>query len=213
MNEKNKKLLGYYNYTVVLTYIGMLAAFYGIIRAIACDFRGSIFCLLVAGVCDMFDGLVASTKKNRSVSEKNFGIQIDSLSDLISFGVMPGIFVYMISGKIPAVGVISALFTLCALIRLAYFNILEEERQKTETTARKVYLGVPVTTIALILPAAYLVYGSGVWEQMMLFPVVLFVTSVGFIIPVNIKKAKTLGKILILLIGLAEFFGLIFFTH
>lgn len=212
MNEK-KKLLGYYNYTVILTYIGMLAAFYGIIRAIANDFRGAIFCLLVAGVCDMFDGMVASTKTDRSASEKNFGIQIDSLSDLISFGVMPGIFVYMITERITAVGVISALFTLCALIRLAYFNILEEERQKVETTCRKSYLGVPVTTIALILPAAYLVYGSGAWEQVMLFPVVLFVTAVGFIIPVHIKKAETLGKILMILIGLVEFLGLIFFAH
>lgn len=213
MSVKNKKLLGYYNYTVILTYIGMLAAFYGIIRAISCDFKGSIFCLLVAGVCDMFDGLVASTKKDRSVSEKNFGIQIDSLSDLISFGVMPGIFVYMISGKIMQVGVISALFTLCALIRLAYFNILEEERQKVETTARKAYLGVPVTNIALILPAAYLVYGSGLWEQVMIFPVVLFLTSVGFIIPVNVIKVKTLGKIVMMVLGLVELLGLFFFVH
>ncbi len=45
-----------------------------------------------------------------------------------------------------------ALFALCALIRLAYFNVLEEERQRQTTESRKSYLGVPVTAIA-VMPA------------------------------------------------------------
>lgn len=93
-----KKMLGYYDYTVVLTYCGMLSAFLGVLHAISEQYSEAIFCLMLAGICDMFDGAVASTKE-RTDREKVFGIQIDSLSDLISFGVFPGIFVYMISGK------------------------------------------------------------------------------------------------------------------
>lgn len=208
-----KKLLGYYDYTVVLTYMGMLAAFFGITNAIGMHFRASIFCLLIAGVCDMFDGLVASTKKNRTVNEKNFGIQIDSLSDLISFGVLPGIFTYMISDQNRTVGIVAALFTLCALIRLAYFNILEEERQRTTTESRKVYLGVPVTTIAMLLPASYLMYGSTLLSRYLIFPIVLCVTAVGFVLPIEIKKPKTVGKLVMIAIGLAEMAGMIFFAH
>ena len=47
------------------------------------------FFLLICGLCDAFDGKVASTKKNRTAIEKNYGIQIDSLSDLVAFGVLP----------------------------------------------------------------------------------------------------------------------------
>ena len=81
-----RKLIGYYDYTVILTYLGMLFAFSGILMVIGEDYWDAVFCLMLAGICDMFDGAVAATKV-RTDSEKRFGIQIDSLSDLISFGV------------------------------------------------------------------------------------------------------------------------------
>ena len=86
-----KGLLGYYNYTVVLTYIGMLTAFTGILMVLNKNFIAAVVCLLVSGVCDMFDGKVAATKE-RDHNEKCFGIQIDSLSDLVSFGIFPALF-------------------------------------------------------------------------------------------------------------------------
>ena len=49
---------------------------------------GMLF-LLFCGLCDAFDGKVARTKKNRTERMKKFGIQIDSLSDLVAFGVLP----------------------------------------------------------------------------------------------------------------------------
>ena len=101
-----KKLLGYYDYTVVLTYCGMLFAFCGILMSIGEHYLDAIICLLLAGVCDMFDGAVAATKE-RDERAKRFGIQIDSLSDLISFGVLPALFVYMLSGKDVVTGVIA----------------------------------------------------------------------------------------------------------
>ena len=48
-----------------------------------------VFCLMFCGFCDAFDGKVARTKKNRTEQEIKFGIQIDSLSDLVAFGVLP----------------------------------------------------------------------------------------------------------------------------
>ena len=57
-----KGLLGYYNYTVVLTYVGMLTAFMGILQVLNRNFSTAVVCLLVSGVCDMFDGKVAARK-------------------------------------------------------------------------------------------------------------------------------------------------------
>lgn len=205
-----KKLLGYYDYTVILTYCGMLLSFYGILRVISQNYWNAVLCLMFAGVCDMFDGVVASTK-NRTVSEKRFGIQIDSLSDLVSFGVLPAIFVYMISGKSVLVGLLSSLFVLCALIRLAYFNVLEEERQRQTTERRKSYLGVPVTTIAVFLPAVYLLYDYRLCKSVLCFPILLIAMGIGYLLPVEIKKPGIIGKIGILILGIFEALGMILF--
>ena len=92
-------MLGIYNYTVILTYLGMLSGFAGILFLLNGNVRGALICLMISGVCDMFDGKVASTKKDRTRSEKRFGIQIDSLSDLICFGVLPALIVYSVGRR------------------------------------------------------------------------------------------------------------------
>ena len=56
----------------------------------------ALLCLMFAGFCDMFDGKIASTMK-RTKQEKRFGIQIDSLSDLICFGALPALIVFHLS--------------------------------------------------------------------------------------------------------------------
>ena len=208
--KKERKLLGYYDYTVVLTYCGMLFSFSGLLWVMNRDYWDAALCLMLAGICDMFDGVVASTK-DRNECEKMFGIQIDSLSDLISFGVLPAIFVYMISGKNVFVGLLAALFVLCALIRLAYFNVLEEQRQKQTTESRKSYLGVPVTTIAVFLPAVYLLYDQGLCKGWIWFPLLLIVMGIGYLLPVEIKKPGIVGKAGILFLGIAEALGMILF--
>ncbi len=205
-----KKVLGYYDYTVILTYCGMLCAFCGILKVIAQDYRNALFCLMLAGICDAFDGTVASTK-DRTYSEKRFGIQIDSLSDLISFGVLPGIFVYMIAGKSLLMGIVSSLFVLCALIRLSYFNVIEEERQNRTSEGRKGFVGVPVTAVAILLPLVYLIYDHKVFKSSIGFPILLILLGAGFLSPIELKKPGVLGKIGIVLIGVAEAIGMAFF--
>ncbi len=197
----NRKPLGYYDYTVILTYCGMVSAFAGILRAVAQDYRGAVLFLILAGVCDMFDGAVASTKE-RDDREKRFGIQIDSLSDLISFGVLPGIFVCIISGGTIPVEIVAGLYVLCALIRLAYFNVLEEDRQKETTEKRKSYLGLPVTTIAVMLPLVYALHAYGVCRSMLWFPMLLLVMGTGFLLPVRIRKPDMAGRLCVVVLAL-----------
>lgn len=196
-----KKPLGYYDYTVILTYCGMACAFLGIQRVIRQDYRTSVICLMLAGICDMFDGAVAATKC-RDEREKRFGIQIDSLSDLISFGVLPGIFVYIIAGESVPVEIVTVLYVLCALIRLAYFNVLEEDRQKETTEKRKSYLGLPVTTIAILLPLVYAFHVYGICRSIFWFPVLLLVMGMCFLLPVEIKKPDMIGKLCVIVLAL-----------
>ena len=70
---KKIRLIGVYDYTVVLTYISLVITLVGISLAIEGSFRSAVFCLALSGLCDMFDGKIARSKKNRTDREKMFG--------------------------------------------------------------------------------------------------------------------------------------------
>lgn len=207
--NRSHKLLGYYNYTVVLTYIGMLTGFIGIVYAFEGSSMSAIVCLMVAGFCDMFDGTIASTMV-RTPQEKCFGIQIDSLSDLICFGVLPASIVYSLNAHNRAVLAVCALYVLCALIRLAYFNVDEQERQKTSSGHREIYFGLPVTLSALFLPLFFSILELRSAENSILLPAVLVIMAALFLIPFQTKKPKIIGKICVALCGVAEICLVIF---
>ena len=73
-------MLGVYDYTVVLTYISLMISIGGMMFSFNGHLHLAVLCLALSGLCDMFDGKIARTKKNRTEVEKRFGIQIDSLS-------------------------------------------------------------------------------------------------------------------------------------
>lgn len=200
---ENRKILGFYDYTVVLTYLGMVFAFAGIISSINEHFLHAVVCLMFAGICDMFDGTVASTKV-RTSEEKHFGIQIDSMCDLLSFGVLPAIFVYMFLGKSTSAAIISCAFVLAALIRLSFFNVQEFERQKNDAGPRKKYLGIPVTSIAILLPLLYLIIEKAAPGNRVFFTVLLLMLGAGFLSGIEISKPKHIGKILLIVVGVVE---------
>ena len=149
------KFIGFYNYTVVLTYASLVSAVIGMIQASKGSFSTAVICLLVSGLCDAFDGAVARTKKDRTEDEKAFGIQVDSLVDAISFGVAPAFLCYCMGVNGMVGQFILFCFCLCGVIRLAFFNVLETNRQKTEDGCTKSYRGLPITSSSIILPITY----------------------------------------------------------
>lgn len=218
-------MLGVYNYTVILTYIGMLFSFAGIHFVFSNSDRSfilALLCLMIAGIMDMFDGKVASTKKNRSDFEKLFGIQIDSMADIISYGVFPSLIVYKLAiGDIhyPVEHPIQARIAICicaiyllsALIRLSYFNVDEMERQTKTTESRHEYKGLPVTSVAIVLPVVFITsYFMGNARPPILPCLgLLLLMSILFITPFKMPKPALLGKIIMIIIGLLEFVMLI----
>ena len=150
------RFIGFYNYTVILTYLSVVSAVVSMILSHKAAFGGAMLCLFLSGFCDAFDGTVARSKKDRTEDEKAFGIQLDSLCDVISFGVTPAFACYCMGmNKIPGVAIL-CLYCICAVIRLAFFNVLEGRRQQMEGGCNKVYRGLPVTTAAVIFPLFYL---------------------------------------------------------
>ena len=149
-------MIGFYNYTVILTYLSLCSAVVGITQVFEGRERIAILCLLISGICDLFDGKVARHKKDRTDQEKLFGIQIDSLCDLVAFGVLPACIGYKLGFNYGLGLAAAVLIVLCGLIRLGYFNVKEEERQRNTAENRKEYQGVPITTSSIILPLLFL---------------------------------------------------------
>jgi len=147
-------MIGFYNYTVILTYMGFISGILGIIAAVNGNLTMAITALMFSGLCDMFDGKIASTKK-RNHDELTFGIQIDSLSDLVCFGVLPSIIGYSLGMNTVYYLPLLTLFPLAGLIRLAYFNVLETKKIKFFSKEPKEYLGLPITSTAFFLPLLY----------------------------------------------------------
>ena len=228
-------MIGFYDYTVLLTYFSLLSASVGIMVSLSGPTGGGypylgMFFLLFCGLCDAFDGKVASTKKKRSILEKNFGIQIDSLSDLVAFGVLPACIgeallrtspffqsVLHIDGSLWfSIGLrillhaILVLYVLAALIRLAYFNVTEEMRQKKEKGRRKMYVGLPVTSASLIFPAVLLLQYITSIDVTLLYFVVMMFTSVAFLLKFSLKKPGLKGILFMVFLGCIEFGLLIF---
>ena len=164
--KKERKLrlpfLGFYHYGVILTYLSVAAAIIGIYFSVGGNKEPNpeigVICLLISGLCDSFDGAVARTRKNRTKEDKMFGERIDSLSDLIAFGVAPTAIGFGMQINRWFFLPVFVLFILCALIRLAYFDVTEEIRMEDPNCGkRKYYEGLPVTNVAFILPIFYLI--------------------------------------------------------
>lgn len=185
-------MIGFYNYTVILTYLSLAFAMVGIHLSFNGLYQWAFICLIMCGICDTFDGMVARSKKDRSEEEKRFGIQIDSLCDLISFGVFPAILGYNVG--LSSVGwlAIEICYVLAAVIRLAYFNVTEETRQAKTSEKRKYYQGLPVTTSAFILPFAfslrYVIFGLDY-----LYGTLMLITGILFIVDFKVPKIKGKG--------------------
>ena len=222
-------MIGFYDYTVILTYLSLLSGASGIIvclNGIGHPYLGMFF-LLFSGLCDTFDGKVARSKKNRTSQEKLFGIQIDSLSDLVAFGVLPaciGIAMLRCSLQYTTqasihltrlqakpvffqviLTVIAAFYVLAAMIRLAYFNVLEEEDQNRDENGEKIYLGLPVTSAALIFPAVLLLHVFISADLTLLYFGVLIVMGFLFLSKIHIKKPQNKQIALMIFFGALEF--------
>lgn len=194
-------MIGFYDYTVVVTYISLISSIMGMFFAIDGKLPLAVFCLAFSGLCDMFDGKIARTKKNRTDDEKAFGIQIDSLCDIVCFGIFPIILGYQLGMcKIYSL-MILAFYGVAGVIRLAYFNVMEEKRQSETSENRKYYQGLPITSMSVIMPLLFMV--SVFFPGFRYFLVCLHIAMplVGFLFILNFRFRKPTNRELVILVA------------
>ena len=192
--------IGYYNYTVILTYISLFCSIAGMLFTVNGWYKMAVLCLALSGLCDMFDGKIARRKTDRTDDEKCFGIQIDSLCDVVCFGVFPAMICYCLGmNHIPGV-IILCLYCVASVIRLGYFNVMEEKRQNETSELRHYYQGLPITSMAIILPFLYLLRRGCGKNFLLVIHVAVVVVGVLFISDFKVKKPQ--NPMVILLVAL-----------
>ncbi len=187
-------MVGFYNYTVIMTYFGVVSAVLGIGLAMYGHTSMAVVCLMVSGFCDLFDGSIARTRE-RTEDEKKFGIQIDSLADLICFGVLPVAIGFSIGLTHWYEAAALVVYVLAALIRLAYYNVTEEELEFCENTKRVYYDGLPVTTVAILIPMIYTLRPVMKSGFLLLYALCLLVTAIAFLAKIKVRKLGMKGMI------------------
>ncbi len=131
---------GIYVLPSFLTSLSMLAGFYSIVATLNGDFVNAAWAILVAGIFDGLDGRVARITH----STTRFGVEYDSLSDLVSFGIAPGVMMYWWALKpLGRLGWLAGfLYVACGAIRLARFNV------QINTVESKYFQGLPIPAAA-----------------------------------------------------------------
>ena len=181
-------IIGYYNKSIILTFIGLFSTIFGIKFAINEDVYLSLVCLLISGICDTFDGTIARCVK-RNNKEKEYGVQLDSLVDVVCFGLFPIIICYSLGYKTFFNILIYCIYIFCGVTRLAYFNVDAEND--------KYFKGLPITMSSFILAIIILIT-----TNQLVVMLSLLLLSVLFIVNIKIPKSSFKLKLVYLFIGL-----------
>ncbi len=141
---------GIYILPNLITLLSMFAGFYSIIASLNFDYERAAWAILIASVFDVLDGWVARMTHTTT----RFGIEIDSLSDVISFGVAPAVLAYTWTlSSFGKLGWLGAFFLVaCSALRLARFNVQMGGAEK------KHFTGLPTPAAALMIATTVVAY-------------------------------------------------------
>lgn len=148
--------IGVYNIPNAVTLLGLMLSLMSCFLSYNNKLELAIICFMYAGLADLFDGMLAR-RMSLNDEARLFGIQLDSIVDVVSFGVAPVMITFHLGFNRPVDYFILIFYTCCATMRLAYFNI-----HGTSGEGKiKYYTGLPVTFSAMIFPLVYISMLSG----------------------------------------------------
>lgn len=176
--ESMKK--GIYLLPNILTSMGLLFGFYSILHTLSGRYLKAAWAVIFAAVFDAIDGKIARLTKTNT----DFGVEYDSLADLIAFGVAPGLLVYAWALKpFGKWGWLAAfLYVICAALRLARFNV------QINTVENRFFQGLPSPAAAgMIVSVIMLFYHLKIPEDTRHLPVLLLTYAIAFLMVSNVK--------------------------
>jgi CDP-diacylglycerol--serine O-phosphatidyltransferase len=175
-----RRFRGVYLLPNLITTGSLFAGFFAIVAAIDGRFLAAAWAIFIALILDGLDGRIARMTHSTS----SFGVQYDSLADLVSFGVAPALLVYLWALKpFKQFGWVAAfLFVVCGALRLARFNV------QTGSMDPRYFNGFPIPSAAMVIATSIAFYYEiGEWapEKHKYILVMIYVLS--FLMVSNIK--------------------------
>ncbi len=159
---------------------GLLCAVLGIYYAILGNFPAAIIGMLWAILFDWGDGIIARRMKGRTGESKAFGGQLDSLIDIVSFGILPAVLLLSYGGFSPWFLPGAFMIVAASAIRLSYFNVFGLNDDST-------YMGLAVDNNGIILAFVFLF--EGVFSQT-IFSIIIYIICIG-IAALNAAPVRT----------------------
>lgn len=195
--------IGVYNLANFVTLLGLASALVACFSAAAGHLLLAVCMFLLSGLCDMFDGRIARGAGSRTRKEKVFGIQIDTVCDMVSFGVAPAVIAYFCGFHRWYDMAVFIVYAACAAIRLAYFNT--QAIEETPDLNMKAFTGVPVPFSCMVLPPLMIVRAlvDNFVIKNIVFDLVFLAVGIAFIINVKIKKLNILQSVILIVFELA----------
>ena len=153
MRIENTKIQSFIAISDIISLLNMISGFLAILSSINHEFRIAAILMIIAIIFDSIDGWVA--RKTNRQDNLGFGKNIDSLSDVISFGVAPAIFIYSCFNTTPGVHQtivipVSLIIVICGVLRLTRYNVICEKIDTND------FIGFPIPGISFILATLYL---------------------------------------------------------
>ncbi len=201
-------IIGEYGKFVYVTYLGGLFALAAMYYFIQGQVAFGMMCFIVSGICDLFDGRVANSFE-RNAYQKRYGIEIDSLCDMVSFAAVPTVLIFTQLAdtiwSIPLAGI----YVLAAISRLATFNAQAKMQEEEEAAY---FIGVPVTYSALVFPVSFIMV-ENFWpgNYHIVLPVFAFLLAYLFVMKRQVPKPRGKAYVffcLLALISLVALWGL-----
>ena len=148
---------GIYILPNLITAGSLFAGFYSMVSTLNSNYSAAAVWIFIAAVCDGLDGKVARMTGTTS----KFGVEFDSLADLVAFGVTPGLMMYAWALKpFGRLGWLAAfLFVVCGALRLARFNV------QVNTVESKRFVGLPIPAAACMVASTVLLFQHLGWPS------------------------------------------------
>jgi CDP-diacylglycerol--serine O-phosphatidyltransferase len=157
----------------------------------------AMIALIGAGICDLFDGIVAR-RLNRTHEEQIFGQRLDSLVDACAFGVAPLVLCCGLGLTTLPDCFLLVFFTCCVVWRLAYFDTVGMEQDGVQ----RFYVGLPTTYVALVIPLVFLSVLTNVDFMRMLLRVALLGLAGAMVSSLRVPKPRMTGYVFLLILAL-----------
>ena len=183
---KNRFVIGYYNLANFVTILGLLCSLLSCFLIEQGHYTLAMVAFSSAGLCDMMDGRIARANPAAGKRVRYYGVQLDSLCDVVSFGVVPCFMAYWLGYNGTFDILIYLLFAFCGATRLANFN-MEVALDSPNLKSNK-FTGVPIPFTVPVFPLLLIIHLLVGHPVYWLFRLVLVLIAIGFILRIRIPK-------------------------